>query len=318
MSDATTQADASPSADEALAQANTGYAKARGIEPPAPASSTEQATVESGDEATAGLDVAPAETEKPASAEPTPTPAPTAAPAPAAPSVSEELTALKQKVKDMEANGASKEVTRRLHGEIGNLNRSLKNLQSAKDAPAEDELAAALQQAEDVAKEYPELGTPLVKALRLLSTRQVAQPAAEAPASEAAAPATAPAASGYTTEQQAAIKAIDEAHPDRTKIKDSPEFKTWLAQTPEYRDTFWTSWNPAVVSGCLTEFKAHRKAEDARAAAAAAAAEADRKRKQDRLAAGESPQGVPNKAAPTTLPDDAGFQRGYAKVKRLS
>lgn len=308
MSDVETAAPA-PDEAEALSAARAGYeAKTRGFQPPVdePASPTPQATAESADDQSGGANGGSGDS-KPAEEATQP-----AEPAASAPSVQDELTSLKEKVRSMEASGgASAQEIRRLHGEIGSLNRAIKSM--SKTEPAGDELAAAISRAEKVAEEYPELGGPMVTALKLMSQRQAAQPAAEAPPAEQV---NAPSEqNGYSQEQQQAIKAIDEVHPDRRQIKDSPEFKTWLSTKPaEYQQSFWTTWNPAVVSDCLTKFKTYREVEQTRAAQA----EADRKRKQTRLEASVSPQGVPGRVQPQVLPDEAGFARGYARRKGLA
>ena len=63
--------------------------------------------------------------------------------------VEDELKALKAKVSEL-ASGSAEQ--RKMYGEIGNINRTLKQLQTAKAAPADsDELAAAIKKAEELA-----------------------------------------------------------------------------------------------------------------------------------------------------------------------
>jgi hypothetical protein len=308
MSDVETAAPA-PDEASALSAARAGYAKATGSAPPAAASTT-QDTAASGDDLSAGANGAPATTQSETGTDSTAQPAAAPAAAPAQPAIHDELASLKQRVAELQTTGgASAQEVRRLQGEIGNLNRAIKTFEQAKGTAADDQLAAALKRAEDMAKEFPEIATPMVEALKLLSQRQAAQPAAEAPA-----PAAPSQPQGPTSEQQLAIRAIDEAHPDRHQVTTSTEFKTWIAaQPPEYQQLVASTWNPAVLSGCLTKFKEHAAAEKARAVAKAAEVQ----RKTDRLTAAASPQGVPAKGQPSTLPDEAGYSRGYARKRRL-
>jgi hypothetical protein len=309
MSDVETAAPA-PDEAQALSAARAGYAKATGATPPAPEASAPQGTAASGDDSSAGANGAPATTQ--ASTEKPDTTASTAAPAApaAAPAaINDELASLKQHVKDLQATGgASAQEVRRLHGEIGTLTKAIRSFEQAKGTAADDQLTAALKRAERMAEEYPEIAGPMVEALKLMHQKQAAPPAVEAPAPAA------PSQPQAAPEQQAAIRAIDEAHPDRHQVTASDGFKAWFAaQTPAYQSMVQTTWNPAVLSDCLTKFKTHDAVEKARVAAKAA----EDQRKKDRLTAAASPQGVPGKGQPTTLPDEEGFRRGYAKRKHF-
>lgn len=266
---------------EELASVQAGYNKARGIEPPA-------------EESPATTQDDPAETDQVqagASAEELP-----AAPEPTVTSLADELKALKARVA---ATNSDPDAVRRMHGEIGNINRTLKALQSpakAEAAPADDELAAALKSAEAAAEEYPEVVGPLVKALKASIARQPAVQAQPEDIDERVTTAVS------RIRETDAREALMEEHPDFMTVRETPEYKTWLAsKTPEFQERFLNTWNPAVVAKGLTEFKDSLK---------------KREQKQTRLAAAVTPQGVPQKAGQSTLPDDAGFSVGYNKGRK--
>lgn len=282
MSEQVLEQPAAPTEAEELAAAQAGYGrKTRGEEPPVEEPANQPAAEEPAAEQ-------PAET--PAAELPAPDPEPTVS------TLAEELKALKAKV----ANTTSDpEAVRKLHGEIGNINRTLKALQNppkGEEAPADDELAAALKSAEAAAEEYPEVVGPLVKALKASIARQ---PAAQAQPEDLAERVTAAVSRARETD---AIEALKEEHPDFMTVRDTPEYKTWLAsKPPEFQERFNTTWNPAVVARGLTEFKDSLK---------------KREQKQTRLATAVAPQGVPQKAGPSTLPDEAGFSVGYNKGRK--
>jgi hypothetical protein len=256
---------------EALAEAIAGYDKTRGDVPPVDVVTTELPTAQ---------EVVTPAIEEPAQLDIT--------------SLADELKALKAKVGA--SSGEPAEAVRRLHGEIGNINRTLKQLQAVKPvAPVNDELTAAMREAEQVAEEFPELAGPILKLLKTSMAGQTAQgPAIDIDQRVTTA----------VTEirQREALEALTEEHPDWTTVRDTPEYKTWLdSKTPEFQERFNTTWNPAVVSKGLTEFKDSLKV---------------RERKHNRLAAAVAPQGVAQKAQPSTLPDEAGFSVGYNKGNR--
>lgn len=252
--------------EQELASVMAGYSKARGDEPPAvveqPSTGQEETAIE------------PQGT--PVTAEP-------ASELPSVTTLAEELKALKAKV----AASANDPDVRRLHGEIGNINRTLKQLQTPAAAPVEDDFTAALKEAEKVAEEFPELAGPLVKALKTSMARGQQLPDVGNLVSEEVA----------RIRQVDAIEALREEHPDYETVRDTPEYKNWLSsKTPEFQERFLSTWNPAVVSRGLTEFKDSLKT---------------RERKQTRLAAAVAPVGVPAQSGPSTIPDEEGLWNGY-------
>lgn len=215
--------------------------------------------------------------------------------------IAQHLEDLKAQVKELAASkGADADAVRKMHGEIGNINRTLQKLKALDkaNAPANDELVAAITEAEQTATEFPESAGPLVKAIKLLQSRLPAPAEEEDTATE---PTVDLEEERRQAARKAAIEALDEVHPDRMTIKESPEFKTWYAtwKTPEYRKRVEASWNPAVVAEPFSDWKATLAA---------------RKRKQDRLEAAATPQGLPH-STPSAISDEEAARRGYERMR---
>ncbi len=249
-------------------------------------------------------DTAPAASAQDDDGEPDPqaeTPKPTAEQA-----VTAQLEDLKAQVRDLKASGADADTVRKMHGDIGEINRTLKQLKALEkaDAPAIDELAAAMQDAEAIGAEYPELAGPLLKALKVMQSR-IPQPKTEGDEPKANEPVPDQALAVRQAREQAAIDALNEVHPDRLVLKDTPEFKKWFSgwKTPEYRAKVTSSWNPAVVAEPFSAYKAWLNAQQ---------------RKQERLDAAVTEKGVPQ-GGPTTISDEEAARIGYerARGKRL-
>lgn len=214
-------------------------------------------------------------------------------------SVADELKALKLKVSAL-ASSVEPEIVRKMHGEIGEINRTIKQMQApAKEAPAEeDELAAALESAEEIANEFPEIGTPLLKALRAMSKKVSSQEPLDIDGIVSKKFAS------YT--EQTAVDQILEEHSDFFEVKESPEFLKWKAsKSPEFQTRFNNSWNPAVVGKGISEFKAAQIDQRKR--------EEEQQRRDKKLASAITPQGNQQKSKPSTLSDDEAFHVGYNK-----
>lgn len=270
---------------QALASAMAGYNKARGEEPPAEA-------------------VPPQQPEEVPAIEEIPSEDPPAE-EPQEPSVAEELAALKAKVSALKDSHADAATVRRMHGEIGNINRTLQQLQQPQ-APAKDDLAAALASAEAVAAEYPELAGPLVNAIKALS----AKPADQAQPQEDI---HALVEKRVTEERKATHKALLTAlvpgwdkivgTPDERGVVPKTEYRDWLATKPvEYQRQISASDNALEVKASIEAFKAETQ---------------ERQRKQNKLAAAVVSKGTTQPAGPSVIPDEEGFARGYKKAKRL-
>lgn len=248
---------------EQLESANAGYNKTRGDTPPVEVA-----------------EAAPVVESKPAVVE-----QPTV-------DLAQELAALKAKVA---TSSGDSDTVRRLHGEIGNINRTLKALQTKPEqAPADDEFAAAMKRAEAAAAEFPEVLNPVLELVKANASRQANVNPADIESRVSSAI--------KETRQIDAIESLKEDHPDYETVRETPEYKTWLSsKTPEFQHRFNTTWNPAVVAKGLSEFKDSLKVKE---------------RKQNRLESAVTPQGVPAKPQSSTLPDDAGFAAGYYKGQK--
>lgn len=264
---------------EQLAEMMAGYNKARGDEPPAtvePTTQVEQPEAHVADD----VDLQPE---------------PQAAPELTITSLADELKALKAKV--AESSNSDPAAVRKLHGEIGNINRTLKALQNppkGEEAPADDELAAALKSAEEAADEYPEVVGPLVKVLKASIARQGQSKPEDIDERVTTAVSR--------IRESDAREALAEEHPDFETVRDTPEYKAWLnSKPPEFQVRFNTTWNPAVVARGLTEFKESLK---------------KREQKQNRLAAAVTPQSAQQRATSSVLPDEKGFEIGYNRSRK--
>ena len=272
---------------EALDSITAGYNRQRGITPDADP-------------------VAPAEPVVAAETTETP-PVAEVPPEPPQPTVDEKLSALQQTIAELNGTPAS---VRKIYGELGSIKQTLKELREAKPAataaepvqPSPD-LAAVLAEVDRVAEEFPDLAGPLANAIKALG----AQRAAPAAAAEPVQLSDEEFNRRYEQRRQAeAQEALAEDHEDWETIHTTPEYKDWLKTLDAgYRDRFTKTWNPAVVSKGLTEFKTWR-----------AAAQAAKTEKDNRLKAAITPagEGVPT---PSQLPDAAGISVGYNKVRRL-
>jgi hypothetical protein len=308
------EARAEPTAQEqtAMEQANAGYARQKGARTaakaaaPAPEPTPEPVTSEA----------PPAETQQEAAAEETPAPAPEAnlSAAPDLTAAMTQLTDLKSVVNELaqhvKGSSAASEI-RKLQGEIGSINRTLKQLSKSDDAPAD--LAAAIADVEKLSGEYPEVGGAMLKLAKAMQQAAANAPKPEEPATEVESDSTrttatqvpAVAKTAEQFEQEAAVKYLNELHPDRKQIHAMPEFDQWLSKKPpEYQTRVKTSWNPAVLSGMYDEFKAFRS---------------KKVEKQARLEATVTPKGTVVNPTPTSPTPEEAAMRGYQRYasKRL-
>lgn len=193
------------------------------------------------------------------------------------------------------------DAVRKLYGEIGNINRTIQQMQAAPkgDAPVTDEVAAALAEAESISEEFPEIGGPMVRALKAIAARSPKASEPDGAFDERVS------AKVIQLRQAEALETLLDDHPDFYAVRETAEFKAWKdKQTPEYQQRINTTESSAVLSKALTTFKA---------------TQVTKQNKQDRLERLVSPQGVPNAGKTSTLPDEEGVYVGYNKGhKRLS
>jgi len=213
----------------------------------------------------------------------------------AGPTLEDELKALKEKVHGM-AESADPSVVRRMHGEIGNINRTLQQLQSApkaESAPAEKAAALVLKR---LSNEYPELAETLAEDMSEVLQEALAK--RSSPSVDINAQVS---AEVMRVRKLDAYEALTEDHPDHEAVSKSPEFHAWLKTKPvEYQERILNTWNPATASKGLTEFKSHQTAQSN-----------TRERKQNRLASAVTPQGSSQQGRASTLPDEEGYNAGY-------
>jgi hypothetical protein len=199
--------------------------------------------------------------------------------------LSEELKALKAKVASSHGDA---DTVRKMHGEIGNINRTLLEMKNPPPAPVEDTDAAEL---DALIEEYPDLVGPLVKTLRatqaqLASLQRPADDIDKRVAEKL-----------FTYRQEEAAETLAIEHPDYRSLPGTPEYERWLSsKTPEFQNKFLNTWNPAVVSRGLTEFKESLQKREA---------------KQERLANAITPKGVSRKVGESTLSDEEAVWAGY-------
>lgn len=199
--------------------------------------------------------------------------------------LSAELKALKEKVASSHGDADS---VRKLHGEIGNINRTILEMQKPPPAPVEDTDAAEL---DALIEEYPDLVGPLVKTLRATQAQlaQLRNPSDDIDQRVSQKIADA--------RQNEARETLAIEHPDYESLPGTPEYENWLSsKAPEFQEKFRTTWNPAVVSRGLTEFKESLR---------------QRESKQERLANAITPKGVSRKAGASTLSDEDALWAGY-------
>jgi anion-transporting ArsA/GET3 family ATPase len=99
---------------------------------------------------------------------------------------------------------------------------------------------------------------------------------------------------------KASVVILDTAHPDRIEIKESAEYKEWLAGMPAYKQqAFLNSQDPYYVSSKLSEFKEYRDKKSS-------AAEKSKQRIENAI----TPQGVKPKG-PSTVSDDEAAQAAF-------
>lgn len=304
MYDIETNAEAATVDAEALKAAQAGYNRRAGVRgTPAAAEASvkqpEQPLADKAPEPAPATDDAPAadgSDEPDLKAEPEQKPS-------AQEAISAQLEDVKSQIRDLKASGVDASTVHRLFGEIGGITRVVKQLQ-ARIAPSENELAGAIKAAEKTAEEYPEIGGPMVAALKALAAQIPQKPEQDEP--QAPAQPTEPAQAAapqdpYTPEQKAAIKFLNDLHPDRMEVNESPEFKTWLsAKAADYQKRFTTSWDFAFIAKGYSEFKAARDT---------------KKRKTERLEAAVTPQGGAATAQPTSMSPEALAKRGYDRYR---
>lgn len=267
-----------PTQDEASASLAAGFNKVRGIEDEAPE---------------VAVDTPPAAVEQ---AQPDPEPAVEAL-------SPEEMRSALAKLPELEQfKGLTSQELQKLHGKMGEFNRTLQNLQAA-GKPANSEAHKAAMQ--KLSSEFPELAetiAPLFQGsggsgvstddITRIVDERVGQVKAE---------------TTKTIEELRAELDLTERHPDWKRVRSTPEFEAWLKSKPEqFRTEFLSTWDTGVVANGLTDFKAWRDT-----------TYKQQQTKQRRLSGAVTPTGVPSPGQ-RRLPDTAGLSTGFNRVRRAA
>ena len=224
----------------------------------------------------------------------------------------ERLATFKEEVRAMASNGDPAAV-RKLHGEIGDINRKLKQMEprpAPQRAPVDEELTAAMLGAEKVAEDFQELGGPLVTALKAVAKAgNRPQEQQGLTQEQISAQIESRAMALLEGEQQRqlneAVTALKAEHPDFATVKDSPEFSAWVKAKPsDLQSVIFHTENPVLASRYLSEFKDSQRTQQ---------------KKQGRLASAVTPTGVPAPtAAPSKLTPEEEVMLGYNKTASRS
>lgn len=200
----------------------------------------------------------------------------------------DELRALVAKMPELDAfRGQTAQEMQRLHGKLGEFNRTLQALQQAPSAANSEAVKAARQKLTD---EYPELAETILPLIGSGGGGGVTSEQLEALRSE--------------TRQQTAAFLLSQAHPDWQTVRATDAYKAWLPTLKEAeRAEFLSTWDPGLVSARLSEFKQWRSDTFAK-----------KHEKQTRLTQAIPPTGVPGRAG-QKLPDSAGLSVGFNRVR---
>lgn len=210
----------------------------------------------------------------------------------------DELRSLVAKMPELDAfKGQTAQEMQKLHGKLGEFNRTLQAMQQAPSAANSDAAKAARQKLTD---EYPELAETIlpliVEGRSSVSQEQIGQLVkGQVDASMAEA------------RQETAAFLLSQAHPDWQTVRTTDAYKAWLPTLKdEDRQEFLNTWDPGLVSTKLAEFKKWRDDSFSKT-----------REKQTRLTQAIPPAGVPGRAG-QKLPDSAGLSVGFNRVRGLN
>ncbi|MFA6204382.1 MAG: hypothetical protein WC710_14485 [Gallionella sp.] len=177
----------------------------------------------------------------------------------------------------------------------GNYGEIKRLLESTKQAAATQKSAAAFESSVDgdtLDQEVPELSQGI--------QARIESAIAKVPAGMNEEQLQAWYAKQKAADRKEAVIILDTAHPDRIEIRESTEYKEWLAAMPAYKQhAFLNSEDPYYVSSKLSEFKEYRDNK-------ASAAEKSKQRIENAI----TPQGVKPKGQ-STITDDEAAQKAF-------
>ena len=216
----------------------------------------------------------------------------------------DELRAALAKLPELEQfKGLTAGELQKLHGKMGEFNRTLQNLQTSGKPANSAAHKAALQKLTD---EYPELAetmAPLFEAAGSgpgVSTEQISE-IVKQQVGQAQAETT------KTIAELRAQMALTKAHPDWEDLPSTPAYAQWMKSRPaEFQQEFNNTWDTGFVAKGLTEFKKWRDTTYAK-----------QQTKQARLAGAVTPTGVPSRTQ-GRLPDSAGLSAGFNRVRKAA
>lgn len=187
------------------------------------------------------------------------------------------------------------------HGKIGELNRTIQNLQQ-KNGTAQ--LSAG--QLKRLSSEYPELATLLAEDLSEAlagsgggQAQQFDQSVLDARVAEQVS----------SVERKFEKKLVLRDHPDFDQVCQSDDFRLWLKTVlpPEESARLNSAWESEYISGQITAFKTWR-------AAAAESAEKTRESRNKRLESAVAPTGS-RSVTPNQPSEDEAFSSGFNQVR---
>lgn len=207
----------------------------------------------------------------------------------------DELRAMVAKMPELDAfRGQTATEMQKMHGKIGEFNRTLQALQQA---PTATNSAAAQAARKKLTEEYPELADsilPLLEGRSGVSQEHVGTLVKDQVG-----------ASMAEIRQETAEFLLTQTHPDWRSVRTTDAYKAWLPTLPEaQRAEFLSTWDPGLVSTKLSEFKKWRDDSFTKT-----------REKQTRLTQAIPPTGVPGRAG-QKLPDSAGLSVGFNRVRK--
>lgn len=278
-------------ADSSLA---AGFAKVRGEEPPAAAAAAQDAVTDLDGEASTDATDAPAPGVTQAAAEEAPEEM-------FAGMKASEVKALLAKAAQFDELKSQVEANnQKMYGKLGEYQRKINELSSK---PAGQQIAFSKDALKKLGGEFPELAELLAEDLSALSLNSAASSADP----EQVEKIVAERVEQIRVENEKKLLTL--AHRDWRDAIKSDEWKIWRATLPaEAQQVLDTSQDAMQIADAITDFKGWKQTNVAQAEAAS-------RRRANRLEKSVMPAGVPA-SGPARLPDSAGLNAGFSRVRR--
>lgn len=186
----------------------------------------------------------------------------------------------------------------KVDGHYGEIKRLLDSTQKAAATPKSAAAFEASDESDTLDQEFPELSQGIQE--------RIERVIAKVPAGMSEDQLQSWYEKRKAADYQESVKILDAAHPDRIVVRESAEYKEWLAGMPSYKQqVFLNSVDPYYVSSKLSEFKDYRDKK-------ASSAEKSKQRIENAI----TPQGVRPKGQ-STISDDEAAQAAFASVDNL-